>query len=491
MTTLNPLFCKRFKRVLILFLTLSPCISQAAISFSEVAWMGNVDSANYEWIELHNDGDAVDVTGWTVSDAGNLSIELAGTIPANSYVVLERTSDASAKGDAFLIYTGALVNTGSTLFLKMGDGSLVDQLSGGDNWSSIGGDNLTKETAQYTNSGWVTAAATPGSGTGASGIKTVLSTKAEVDSKKTLQTPSTAKVVKISSGETVKLIIPDITLQLLIEGQKVGYVNQEIDFSVKASGIGKHLVDSLRYEWNFGDGMIGSSKEISHKFSYPGTYVVTVYGGFKRQEQVARHEITVLPVAVSLTRNNEGDVQVNNDSPYEIDISGYRVQAGKDFIFPPRSIILPNQTITLPKEKLGSDTASVALRDTSDMLVIASGVSANYVNKTDSVTVKEISSDAKASPFPSKRSLTSTKIASDKFGFVAPADILQSGLFEAQEVNGFSISPISTTSSTSQTASLPLSSPVKNDKLPYLALAGMLSLGVFGIYINPKRTNNN
>jgi len=107
---------------------LLPNISLAAVYISEVAWMGSVDSANHEWIELHNNGTSVNVNGWQLTDGMNLSVDLSGIMPSNSYSVLERTSDASALGSAFLVYTGALVNTGATLKLIKDDGSLVDKL---------------------------------------------------------------------------------------------------------------------------------------------------------------------------------------------------------------------------------------------------------------------------------------------------------------------------------------------------------------------------
>ena len=84
--------------------------------------MGSGTSANHEWIELYNSGEAVDVAGWVLSDGMNLSINLTGIISAGDYAVLERTSDDSAPGIAFLIYTGALVNTGATLTLQDSSG---------------------------------------------------------------------------------------------------------------------------------------------------------------------------------------------------------------------------------------------------------------------------------------------------------------------------------------------------------------------------------
>ncbi|MCA9360455.1 lamin tail domain-containing protein, partial [Candidatus Kaiserbacteria bacterium] len=246
---------------------LLPYSAQAAVSISEVAWMGSSASANHEWIELHNDGSAQDVSGWTLSDGVNLSIDLTGTISQNSYAVLERTSEDSAPGTAFLVYTGALVNTGATLRLTRSDGSLVDQVSGGTDWESIGGDNATKETAQYTSSGWVTAAPTPGAGLN----WTVEEDTSEDDDTETLNqedlkktsTVSTRKT-KSSSAETVRLILPDVSLKLVVDAQSLGYVNQPISFSVKPSGIGDTLIDSLQYEWNFGDGLTSDQKEPTH-----------------------------------------------------------------------------------------------------------------------------------------------------------------------------------------------------------------------------------
>jgi len=127
----------------------------ANVSISEVAWMGSHESANHEWIELFNSGESISVEGWTLGDGGNLTITLSGTIPANTYAVLERnrSDEGSTSVTPFLNYAGALVNSGATLTLLRADGSVADQVSGGENWQNIGGDNTTKDTAQYTSSG--------------------------------------------------------------------------------------------------------------------------------------------------------------------------------------------------------------------------------------------------------------------------------------------------------------------------------------------------
>jgi hypothetical protein len=460
-----------------LFLLAFPFITQASVYISEVAWMGSSESANYEWIELHNDGTSQDVTGWELTDGMNLSISLSGVIQSNSYSVLERTSDASAPGTAFLIYVGALVNSGAVLQLKREDGSLVDQVNGGDDWKSIGGDNVTKETAQYTNSGWVTAPSTPGVGL----------VWDEDDSTEDSQTNENAdtdvsgssKLAKPVSHETVRLVVPDVTLDLEIDGQTVGYVNQLIDFSVKPTGIGDTLIDSLVYEWNFGDGLTSSKEETSHIFSFPGTYVVTVYGGYKRQEQVARHEITILPINVALTKNKSGDIQINNDSPYEIDVSGYRLRGDKVFVFPPRSILLPKQTITLSKNKLGdTDSKIIAIYDTEGVLldsivpyVVTSNTEQDSYSMQPEPQISSITTSRQTAPEASGNFIfSSSEVGLDKKTeeMMTPEKGIENSYVEE---------PIHLASAAS---SLPEKS------WPYLVMVGLLALGTLGVYIKPK-----
>ncbi len=212
--------------LLVGLLWLLPASLEAAVVISEVAWMGGTASANHEWIELYNDGGVIDVSGWTLTDGMNLTIPLAGTIPAQSYAVLERTSDDSAPGTAFLLYTGALVNTGATLQLKRADGDLEDQVAGGDNWQSIGGDNFTKETAQYTTAGWVTGTPTPGSSNSGSPKQDDDSEEEEEAEEEKDDDTVAPPRLKVSSGEAVRLVLPGVSLKLQVEAQKLGYVNQ-------------------------------------------------------------------------------------------------------------------------------------------------------------------------------------------------------------------------------------------------------------------------
>lgn len=465
----------RVVSILFLFLLL-PLSSRAAVTFSEVAWMGTTVSANHEWLELHNDGSAVDVTGWVITDGMNLQIELTGVIPANSYTVLERTSDDTITGTAFLIYTGALVNTGATLSLKRTDGSVEDQVSGGEGWQNIGGDNVSKETAQYTTGGWATAAATPGRAVVANEVTVAAANQPTTTH--AVESGGTHK--KANASAPIVLTLPDVTLQLEVKAQLIGYVHQLIKMDVQPSGIGDTLIDSLQYEWNFGDGATSSEKEPAHLYDYPGTYVITVYGGFKRQEQVARHEITILPVTVSLTTNGQGDVQVNNDSPYELDISGYSLVGDHRFVFSPRTIILPNQTITIPKRKLGKTVEQVTiLYDTKGTAITSimprslSGYVDQVVNDDSYVAQESVTIPALLTVRPETDFLLSS---TDQVEEMQPSvtNSVQTESVEGENQQAAVVTyPIST-----------------NERWPYVALAVVMLLATLGLYVAPHRNEN-
>jgi hypothetical protein len=95
---------------------------------NEVAWAGTHASSNDEWIELHNPGpQPIDLNGWILTDDGDISVSLSGTIPSRSFYLLERTDDTTISDiGADRIYTGALRNSGEALWLKDPSGAVVD-----------------------------------------------------------------------------------------------------------------------------------------------------------------------------------------------------------------------------------------------------------------------------------------------------------------------------------------------------------------------------
>lgn len=441
--------------------------AQAAVTISEIAWMGSEVSANDEWIELHNDGStAVSLDGWRLSDGMNLEIQLSGNVPAGAYVVLERTDDASAVGTAFLIYTGALANGGATLSLYAADSSLADRVVGGEDWQNVGGDNVTKETAQYSSQGWVTAAGTPGAAVTApqSNYNDAGGAQDTDDDAQAVQ-----RTTEISQSVQTLRLKPR-TPELSIGGEKRVYVNQTVTFDAKPSGLADGLLNSLSHRWNFGDTYTAVGKEVSHHFRYPGEYVVTLRSVYKAYEATAQMRVVVLPVAFSLGTNSDGDLLVHNDARYEIDISRYTLEGAQSFRFPVGSIILPGATIPIPKQRiLVRHGTPILFSDTRGNEVARLGGPLH----TNSVLVQsaENAPSAVSAHTPAKPAHT------EAFTFLGDVSTTTtfSGGDEAGEKN------------MQAAAAIEAGNAIPRDAWPYLALVSMVGLGVLAIFASRVR----
>lgn len=465
--------------------------SVQAVSISEVAWMGSEDSANHEWIELHNAGEAVVVDGWTLSDDVNLNIQLSGTVPNNSYVILERnrSDEGSVVGTPFLIYTGALVNTGATLTLRRGDGTIVDQVVGGEDWQNIGGDNTTKETAQYTSGGWVTAIPTPGTAntnTSASVVQTneTVSTTLTTAGSATVLTGNT--IYDASSAASYAHLPWELDLSIV--GPATVQVGQLVTFRAEANGLGPAHLNSLVYSWNVGDLTTGGTDKISHTYLYAGTYLVTLYATYANHEAVATKRVTVLPVQFSLARTNSGDVQLYNDASYDVDISGYRLQSGgKTIVFPPRSYLPARSTLTIPVAKIGS-TLPVVLYDQQDNQ-LASTMTETATNHTS------VSPPIRTpSPSPSPTTVTVPADEADDtsaFRFATDQPLTDATTNEARDIASTTDIDISTQQSLETIAPATTTNHNQTPSWPYGLLVVLLAVGVLALIAFPRPTNHN
>jgi len=109
------------------------------VVINEIAWMGTVNLANDEWIELYNNTESpISLDGWQlVSQDGTPKINLSGTIPANGFYLLERTDDTTVPNIlADQIYTGALGNSGENLKLYDSSNNVIDRVDCSAGWLS-------------------------------------------------------------------------------------------------------------------------------------------------------------------------------------------------------------------------------------------------------------------------------------------------------------------------------------------------------------------
>lgn len=463
---------------------LLPAAVHAAVTINEIAWMGTDDSANDEWIELYNSGEAENLDGWILIDNANLSIELSGTIGAGEYGVLERTDDTSAPGSAFLVYTGALSNSGRTLTLRRADGSIEDQVAGGSDWENLGGDNETKATAQYTKGGWITAAGTPGR---ANATKNE-TTRTTEDDKESSDTNKTNDESATSANDEATDIINsgsrDKDYAVHITGPEVAYVDQPLTFRARASGVAKRGSYSVHYIWNLGDGSTDRSRFIRHTYQYPGSYVVVVRGNYYGAEQVARQKITVLPVKFSITRNSESDIQINNDAKYEINLSGYRVTGNSSFTMPENTILLPHGTITISKGELDAGaTTLVRLYDQKAELVASTARTSSAAPNSVETSQRVVAATSpQPRPHATTRDPKPDESTEPPAGFSFRSDREQGRrptpqIAAASTTRPQPTQPVAISTGTDTTGS------DSNDVVPYLLLVGIMALGVTGLMV--------
>ncbi|MEK9209379.1 MAG: lamin tail domain-containing protein [Patescibacteria group bacterium] len=343
--------------ILIFVLLVFPALAKAGVVINEIAWMGNPESANNEWLELYNNGsEAVSLDDWTLSaQDGTPSINLAGNIPANGFFLLERTDDSTlADIAADLIYTGALSNSGEILSLKDQNGSEIDKVDASSGW--IAGDNATKQTMQRTANGWITAISTPKASN-----ETESSQSQETD-QESQQSQTQASASSPSSSVSVQTqTIPQI--KAYAGEDKNVITGAEVKFSGLALGLKGETIDNAAFLWTFGDGDFKEGRVVSHIYQFPGNYiaVLDISSGQYSASDRTLVKVNKAELLISEIKPEEaGWVEIKNKSKEELDISGLKIkQQSQSFSFPQSTFIKADSIIVVPesvsKIKLAKD----------------------------------------------------------------------------------------------------------------------------------------
>jgi|GEM_PF-2397510 len=395
---------------LLSFFVWAPLLTHAKVVINEVAWMGSADDANAEWLELYNDGAAVELTGWLLSAIdGQPAIALEGTIESQAYFLLERTGDDTVPSVAAdEVYTGALGNNGEILELRDANNALVDRVDGSDEWA-IGGDNALKYTLQRTQGRWVTAEPTPKQPNHVADDSavtvpavTVPEGSAQANSTSDTTHESTAHVSTHTTKQKEITLppSPEPTLSLDAGPDTIVPVNVPHVWraDVRKEG-GKELRTNL-VSWNFGDGVTATGKRVEHAYRYPGDYVVTVHAErplFRPPLNAEdRFVVHAIPLSLTISHADMHYVELTNESTYELDLTSFTLAAGTTyFLLPDATIILPHATVrfSAPVTKLvvlnativGLFTPSGVLVATSSAVVAQHGTT-NHVAESSSTT---------------------------------------------------------------------------------------------------------
>jgi hypothetical protein len=146
-----------------------------ALLISEVAWAGTLASAGDEWIEIYNPGEEqLQLSGWSLSDGGDIWIQLCGIIAPHGFFLLERIHDqAVADIPADQLFHGALRNSGEPLSLRDPGGALIDVVNAeGGPWpagSLVARTSMERRAAGTGSAAWASFTGWHGSGHDAEG----------------------------------------------------------------------------------------------------------------------------------------------------------------------------------------------------------------------------------------------------------------------------------------------------------------------------------
>lgn len=434
-----------------------PCWVEA-ITITEIAWMGTQAASDDEWIELYNEATtAVSLEGWSLV-IGTSETSLSGVVPGNSYVVVHRSGQTTAPGTPLTTYTGALANTGSTVRLLRPNGDTADLVVAVDGWPA--GDNQTKDTMQRYGTEWLTAKPTPGGAT----VATV-STPTGDASKDTAKIPT---LIRFREEDVQKNSPAPASKGLAVQAPVIAYVGQPVDLEVVVSGVAM-LEASLVHTWNLGDITTKKGEKITHTYTYPGQYVVTVKSVFKDIVLEARHEIDVRPVPLSISIESDNSIRIMNTAEYEVRLDGYQLRAGKTVGFPEGSIILPQQSVVVKASAVGKN-------------------SFNQVVLLDREGIVVEDQRARVSPSPSAPVSANKKIASvntaASFGFVSDAEssIEPSLIARAMANESVTESEVVTNGKEEERLRNVVNTKESTSSVPYYALSLLLLVAVAGVF---------
>ncbi len=331
----------------------------AQVVINEIAWMGTVDSATNEWIELWNNGSSsLDVSGWILRIEGKKDITLAGAIAGNGYYLLERTDDTTVPtiaADLISPFGTGLANTGAILLLLDTQGSEQDRVNGSDNWKiggvDITGNNTTKETAQRVGLVWRTGVGTPraiNQGVTPPALVPVVDSQTS-SLPQNSQTPTSTN---LSNFPVEPQIIAEAGTRT-----RTAPAGAPLIFVGKVFGLKKESIENARMIWSFGDGARAEGTSVNHAYYYPGEYIVVLdasSGLFAASDRV-KVLITTPNFVLRTGGNSEHSfVVIENHTDSELDLSGWHVSAdGKNFVLPQSTLLSARKTVTLASEITG------------------------------------------------------------------------------------------------------------------------------------------
>lgn len=158
-----------------------------------------------------------------------------------------------------------------------------------------------------------------------------------------------------SSTQTITYIVQKITPKVDAGRARLATTKSPIEFEANTEGFENDT--RIHYEWTFGDGKSETGKIVRHSYNFPGIYVVILNATGSVHRAVSRTEVTVVKPDVHIVGIQSGidaNVELINNSDYEINIQDWRLKNDKnEFIFPHDTIIKPKTSIKFQFDNSG------------------------------------------------------------------------------------------------------------------------------------------
>lgn len=338
----------------LLFLIGTPFSVSANIFITEIMYDQEGSDAGREWVEIYNDGEALDLADWHFYENEvhhSLIFEGSTIIASQQRIIIvqdvERMQNDFGSSVDVVKSSYSLNNQGEKLAISNPEKEIISEITYSSEWGAVG----DGQSLQWNGNSWISAAPTPGK-QNASISQDIVSatsstskkTSAEIDtSKKPIIEDYYQGSIAIKNNAVAK---SPVTIEAFVDHVKNGK-------STKRIGGGVYFV-------NFGDGSYVESQErisVEHIYDAPGTYriIFEFYPSRLHKEHedptvLVMENITIYGHDLQVIDYNERSlISIKNNSAIDINISGWDITNGiHEFTFPKHSSILSGETNHIP-----------------------------------------------------------------------------------------------------------------------------------------------
>lgn len=332
--------------------------ASAAVVISEIMYDPSGTDTKHEWIEVCNTGgSAVDIGQYKLNESGTnhgfTSVKGGTSLGAQGCAVLADDAptfltDYPSFAGILLDTSFSLSNTGEPLILR--DASLADV--DGISYTNTQGANGDGSSLHRSGSTFASGVASPGTEPALSAnTGTQADTTTPTDTGTQTNNGTSTSVTTVFHTVTIE---PPPRVFIRVPDQLSG-VAQSVVFFTAETYNAKGNVASAQVSWVFGDGFSEKGSKVTHVYTRPGVYNVTVIA---ETTDGLNDEVSMI---VTITDNNllfsitdDGtEVSLTNGSTTVLDLTGYRIIAGSStFYFPEKTRILAGKTLVLSTESM-------------------------------------------------------------------------------------------------------------------------------------------